>query len=53
MYQKTTNRFVWDIHICNTSGGKLRAGRLGAPWWLENDSDIAFKDVNRTSSPGS
>jgi hypothetical protein len=45
MFQKTTNKFVWDIHICNTSGVRLRAGRMGAPWWLENDSDIAFKDV--------
>src|SRR5947209_17057131 len=23
MYQKTANRFVWDIHLCNTSGGRL------------------------------
>jgi hypothetical protein len=52
MFQKTTNRFVWDIHIGNTSGGKLRAGRRGAPWWLENDSDIAFNDLPAAPSVG-
>jgi hypothetical protein len=45
MYQKTKNRSVWDVHVTNTSGGMLRAGRLGAPWWSENNSDIAFKDI--------
>jgi len=45
IFQKTTSRSIWTTGICNTSGGKLRAGRLGAPWWLENDSDIAFKDI--------
>jgi hypothetical protein len=45
IFQKVNNRTIWTFCICNTSGGKLRAGRMGAPWWLENDSDIAFKDV--------
>jgi hypothetical protein len=45
MFQRVDNRATWGGHVTNTSGGKLRAGRLGAPWWLENDSDIAFKDV--------
>jgi hypothetical protein len=45
IFQKATSRTVWTVGICNTSGGRLRAGRMGGPWWLENDSDIAFKDV--------
>jgi hypothetical protein len=45
IFQKATTRHVWTTGICNTSGGKLRASRTGAPWWLENDSDIAFKEV--------
>jgi hypothetical protein len=45
IFQKVNNRAVWTFCICNTSGGRLRAGRAGGPWWLENDSDIAFKDV--------
>src|SRR5262245_23490754 len=45
IFQKVNNRAVWTFCICNTSGGKLRARRAGGPWWLENDSDIAFKDV--------
>jgi hypothetical protein len=45
IFQKATTRHVWTAGMCNTSSGKLRAGRAGAPWWLENDSDIAFKDV--------
>jgi hypothetical protein len=45
IFQKATSRNVWIVGVCNTSGGKLRAGRAGGPWWLENDSDIAFKDV--------
>src|SRR5438045_876988 len=45
MYQKTKNRSVWDVHVTNTSGGILRATRSGAPWWSENNSDVAFKDI--------
>lgn len=45
MFQKVQNRATWAVDVCNTSGGKLRAGRMGALWWLENDSDIVFKDV--------
>jgi hypothetical protein len=45
IFQKVDDRKIWVTGIHNTSGGKLRAGRLGAPWWLENESDIAFKDV--------
>jgi hypothetical protein len=45
VFQKVNNRPIWIFCVCNTSGGRLRAGRAGTPWWLENDSDIAFKDV--------
>jgi hypothetical protein len=45
MFQNVQNRASWAIDVCNTSGGRLRAGRMGALWWLENDSDIVFKDV--------
>jgi hypothetical protein len=45
LFQKAANRAAWVADVCNTSGGRLRASRMGARWWLENDSDIAFKDV--------
>jgi hypothetical protein len=45
IFQKVQRRDIWITGIHNTSGGRLRASRLGAPWWLENDSDIAFKDI--------
>src|SRR5438034_10826110 len=45
IFQKVQSRGAWTYCICNTSGGRLRAGRLDGPWWLENDSDIGFKDI--------
>ena len=45
MFQKVNNRATWTFCICNTSGGRVRAARSGGPWWQENDSDIAFKDI--------
>jgi hypothetical protein len=45
MFQKVDDRTIWVVGITNTSGGKLRASRRGAPWWLENDSAIEFKDI--------
>jgi len=45
MFQKVDDRTIWVVGITNTSGGKLRASRGGAPWWLENDSAIEFKDI--------
>jgi hypothetical protein len=45
IFQNVQQRGVWTVCICNTSGGRLRAGRSGSPWWLENDSDIDFNDV--------
>jgi hypothetical protein len=45
MFQKVDDRTIWVVGICNTSGRKLRASRMGTPWWLENDSDIEFKDI--------
>jgi hypothetical protein len=45
LYQNVNNRTNWVYAICNTSGGKLRAQRLGAPWWAENDSATEFNDI--------
>jgi hypothetical protein len=45
VFQKVNNRPIWIFCICNTSGGKLRAARSGSPWWMENESEMAFKDV--------
>src|SRR5262249_31555766 len=45
IFQKVQSRGAWTVCICNTSGGRVRAGRLGGPWWLENDSDIVFQDI--------
>jgi hypothetical protein len=45
IFQKVNNRATWTFCICNTSGGRVRAGRSRGPWWQENDSDIAFKDI--------
>ena len=45
IFQKVHLRGIWTTCICNTSGGTVRAARSGGPWWLENDSDIAFKDI--------
>jgi hypothetical protein len=45
IFQKVQPRGAWTVCMCNTSGSRVRAGRLGGPWWLENDSDIDFKDI--------
>ena len=45
IFHKLDPRPFWVFAICNTSGGKLRARRADAPWWLENDSAIEFKDI--------
>jgi hypothetical protein len=45
MFQRPDNRAIWTVGITNTSGRRLRASRLGAPWWLENDSALTFKDI--------
>jgi hypothetical protein len=51
LYQNTEVRTRWALAICNTSGGKLRARREGAPWWLENDSATELKDVPGAAAP--
>jgi hypothetical protein len=46
-----TNRTRWVFAICNTSGGKLRARRAGAPWWQENDSVAELKNIPGAPAP--
>lgn len=51
LYQNLTDRTQWVFAICNTSGGKVRATRAGAPWWRENDSASELKDVPGAPAP--
>jgi hypothetical protein len=51
LYQDSNVRTRWVFAVCNTSGGKLRARRSGAPWWRANDSVIQFKDIPGASAP--
>jgi hypothetical protein len=51
LYQDSNVRMRWVFAVCNTSGGKLRAKRAGAPWWRENDSSTHFKDIPGASPP--
>ncbi len=41
----------WICSLCNTSGGKVRASRGGESWWMENDSDVAIKDIPQAPAP--
>ncbi|OWK43029.1 hypothetical protein [Fimbriiglobus ruber] len=45
LYQKVNDRRTWKVGICNTSGGKLRASRAGAPWWQENNSGVELRPI--------
>jgi hypothetical protein len=51
LYQNVNFRTRWVFAICNTSGGKVRARRAGAPWWRENDSASELKDVPGAPAP--
>jgi hypothetical protein len=51
LFQGANDRTKWTFAICNTSGGKLRARRAGAPWWGENDSAAELKDIPGASAP--
>jgi hypothetical protein len=51
LYQNGKNFERWITDFCNTSGGKLRASRDGAPWWLENASAVSVKDVPNAPAP--
>lgn len=51
LYQNLDLRKSWVFAICNTSGGKLRARREGAPWWLENESATELKDIPGAAVP--
>jgi hypothetical protein len=51
LWQDTNVRTRWVFAICNTSGGKLRARRAGAPWWQENDSIAELKDIPGAPAP--
>jgi hypothetical protein len=51
LFQGENNRTRWAVGICNTSGGKLRARRAGAPWWRANDSAAELKAIPGASAP--
>ncbi|MDB5306180.1 MAG: hypothetical protein JWO38_382 [Gemmataceae bacterium] len=51
LYQNVRDRTKWVFAICNTSGGKVRARRKGAPWWGENDSGVELKDIPGAPAP--
>jgi len=44
-------RSRWQITITNTSGGKLRASRDNAEWWLENESAVELKNIPNAPTP--
>ncbi|WP_143393385.1 hypothetical protein [Fimbriiglobus ruber] len=49
--QQVDERSRWKISITNTSGGKLRANRDNAKWWLENEPVSEFKDIPGAPTP--
>lgn len=51
LWRGVTNPTSWAFAVCNTSGGKLRATRAGAPWWRENDSAAELKDIPGAPAP--
>lgn len=51
LFQSVNDRTKWAFAACNTSGGKLRATRAGAPWWRENDSAAELKDIPGAPAP--
>ena len=51
LWQNANDRTRWAFALCNTSGGKLRARRAGAPWWHENDSATELTDIPGASPP--
>jgi hypothetical protein len=52
LWQSMKDRTKWVYTICNTSEGKLRASRGGAPWWQENDSAAELKNIPGAPAPG-
>ncbi len=51
LFQDLNDRTKWVGALCNTSGGRVRASRAGAPWWRANDSVAELKDVPGAPSP--
>ena len=51
LWQRVDDRTKWAYAVCNTSGGRLRASRGGAPWWRENDSASELKDIPEAPVP--
>jgi hypothetical protein len=51
LWQDPNVRTRWAFALCNTSGGKLRARRGGAPWWSANDSSTELKDIPGAAAP--
>jgi hypothetical protein len=51
LYQDLDKRMRWVFAVCNTSGGKLRGRRAGAPWWHENESATELKNIPGAPAP--
>lgn len=51
IWQDTNGRPRWDVALCNTSGGKLRARRADISWWRENASAAELQDIPGASAP--
>jgi hypothetical protein len=51
LFQGGKNYERWFTDLCNTSGGKIRASRNGAPWWLENESAVVIKEIPQAPAP--
>jgi hypothetical protein len=51
LFQDSNDRAKWVFALCNTSGGKVRASRAGAPLWRANDSAAELKDVPGAPAP--
>jgi hypothetical protein len=45
VFQNVNDRARWVFALCNSSGGRVRATRNGAPWWRDNDSVSELKDI--------
>lgn len=45
LYQPSDRPQDWVAVISNLSGGRVRAARGGASWWLDNQSEVALRPV--------
>jgi hypothetical protein len=51
LWRNGKTRTKWTCSLCNTSGGKVRASRGGAPWWRENDGTTELIDIPGAPPP--